>query len=62
MDIELFISYSDLGVDDPANIKMCFNYSNVDLVGGKKVATNNYYCEKAVEVANPEEFDEYYMT
>ena len=41
---------------------MCFNYSNVDLVNGKKVASNNYYCEKAVEVANPEEFDEYYMT
>jgi len=62
MDIELFISYADLGVEDPANIKMCFNYSNVDLVNGKKVASNNYYCEKAVEVANPEEFDEYYMT
>ena len=62
MVLELYISYSDLGVDNPDTLKMCFNYSNVDLANGKKVATNNYYCKKAADIANPEENDEYYFT
>lgn len=61
MEIELFISYEDLGVEDPAEVKLCFNYSNVDFVDGKKVTFNNYYCAKEVAIENPEASDEYYF-
>ena len=61
MEMELFISYEDLGVSDPLEVKLCFNYSNVDYVGGKKVTTNNYYCAQAVTGAEPEASDEYYF-
>ena len=63
MDMELYISYEDLGIENPADVKMCFNYNNVDLVGGKKVATNNYYhCPDAGVVSVPEADDSCYIS
>ena len=63
MEMELYISYADLGVENPADIKMCFNYSNVNLVGGKKVVTNNYYhCPEAGVVDIPENNDSCYIS
>lgn len=43
VDFELFIPYYALGMDETDDIKVCFNYNNVDLDGNVKKATNNYY-------------------
>ena len=40
--LELYISYKDLGVNNPDDIKLCFNYNNISMVDGVKVAENNY--------------------
>ncbi len=42
MTLELYISYEDLGIEDPEQIKLCFNYNNVYLDGGVKATENNY--------------------
>ena len=35
MNLELFISYDDLGITNPDNIKLCFNYNNVSYDSAK---------------------------
>ena len=40
--LELFISFSDLGVKNTEDIKLCFNYNNVSSVDGVKTNVNNY--------------------
>lgn len=62
MELELFISYEDLGIDNPDNIKMCFNYNDISYVNNKKTAKDNYYCKKEASIDKPEENDEYYFT
>lgn len=41
--LEMFLSFTDLGVKNPENIKLCFNYNNVSSVNGVKSNVNNYW-------------------
>ena len=50
--LELYISYVDLGIDDPEEIHLCFDYNNVTKVTGSKTNTNHYFAKNQVE--NPE--------
>ncbi len=43
MTLELYISYTDLCIDNPDDILLCFNYSNVTSSSGQKTATDHYY-------------------
>lgn len=43
MTLEFYISYEDLGIENPDNIRLCFNYSNVTKDSGTKVATDHWY-------------------
>lgn len=61
MTLEFYIAYEDLGITNPDNLKLCFNYNNVSTSDGKLINSDNFYCAKEVEVANPEENDEYYF-
>lgn len=40
--LELYVSYEDLGITDPSQIKLCFNYNNVSAAGDSKTGTDNY--------------------
>ena len=42
MTLEIYVSYKDLGINDPDSIKMCFNYNNISMVGTSKTAEDNY--------------------
>ncbi len=43
MTLEFYISYEDLEIENPDNIRLCFNYSNVTKDSGTKVATDHWY-------------------
>jgi hypothetical protein len=58
MVMELYISYEDLGIENPDDIKLCFNYSNITSVSGEKTAENNYFIKKAS--GNEESIDSYF--
>ena len=57
---EIYISYEDLGIENPDNIKLCFNYSNVTLVSGTKNATDNYFVKNAAGEKAEESIDSYF--
>lgn len=42
LELEFYIPYYELGIEDIDSIAMCFNYNNVTSVSGKKLSTNNY--------------------
>jgi len=51
---EVYVSYEDLGIENPEDIKLCFNYVNMTAGENSRNATNNYLCagtatEKAEE-------------
>jgi len=60
MVLELYISYADLGVEDPAAIKLCFNYNNVSAADNGKSSIDNYLIKNA-GVDSPEENLESYF-
>lgn len=41
-DLELYISYSDLGID-PEDMFLCFDYNNITKTSGTKTATDHYF-------------------
>jgi len=47
MSLEFYISYEDLGIEDPEAIKLCFNYGNVSDSGNGKSSTDNYLIRNA---------------
>jgi len=47
MALELYISYEDLGVEDPEAIKLCFNYNNVSATESGKSSADNYLVKNA---------------
>lgn len=49
--LELYISYADLGITNPDNIKLCFNYNNISMVDGVKLSENNYFLNADIEEA-----------
>ncbi|MBR3875224.1 MAG: hypothetical protein IKJ25_00435 [Clostridia bacterium] len=40
--LELYVSYEDLGIEDPELIKLCFNYNNISSTGETRVGEDNY--------------------
>lgn len=42
LDLEVFVSFADLGIKNPEDIKLCFNYNNVSSVDGVKSNVDNY--------------------
>jgi len=58
--LELYISYDDLGIKDPASIKMCFKYSNVSMVGGVKKSTDHYLTAGTASANAEENIDSYF--
>ncbi len=59
--LELYISYKDLGVKNPEDLKLCFNYNDISFVGGAKAATDNY-CVNGEALENAEENIDYYFS
>lgn len=55
--LEIYISYEDLGITNPDNIKLCFNYNDVYSVGGNKSAVDNYLVNGS---GNEESIDSYF--
>lgn len=51
--LELYISYADLGITNPADIKLCFNYNNVSVNDGTYSNVDNYLASD--NNAKPEE-------
>jgi hypothetical protein len=58
--LELYISYSDLGIKDRENIKLCFNYNNISSVDGVKVSTDNYLVNGTVTENAEESIESYF--
>lgn len=58
--LELYVSYEDLGISNPDNIKLCFNYSNVSSIGGTKIAVDNYLVNGEVTENAEESIDSYF--
>ena len=57
---EIYVSYKDLGINDPDSIKMCFNYNNVTSVGGAKSSEDNYLTANAPADKAEEIIDSYF--
>ena len=60
MTIELYISYKDLGINNPENIKLCFNYNNISSVNNNKTAVDNYLVANDIEVKAEENIESYF--
>lgn len=54
MDMEMFISYDDLGIKNPDDIKICFNYNDISFADAK-TSTNNYIVKTQTSIENKEE-------
>lgn len=61
MNLELYISYKDLGVTDPNSLKLCFNYNNISRNDNEKSAKDNYLV-KANGEGKLEEIDSSYFS
>lgn len=62
LEIELYIPYFNFNVEAD-DIKLCFNYYDVAMVDGRRVATNNYYTASGVsQEANLENNDASYIS
>ena len=60
LSLELYISYADLGIEDPGAIRLCFNYNNVSGDAGGRSSTNHYLV-KTAGGDRPEENTEAYF-
>lgn len=60
MTLELYISYSDLGISNPDDIKLCFNYNNISSVDGVKSSTDNYLVNGTLTENAEENIDSYF--
>ena len=58
--LELYISYEDLGIEDPEQIKLCFNYNNITSVGSTKDASDNYLVKNATDGKAEENIESYF--
>lgn len=56
MSMELYISYNDLKITDPNEIKLCFNYNNISF-NSEKICENNYLVKN---VGNEENIESYF--
>ena len=58
--LELYISYKDLGIENPDNIKMCFNYNDVSSTRDIKSNKDNYLVNGTAEDSAEESIDSYF--
>lgn len=58
--LELYISYEDLGIEDPEAIKLCFNYNDVSGTADSKSNTDHYLVKNS-DGDRPEENMEAYF-
>lgn len=58
--LEVYVSYEDLGIEDPEAIKMCFNYNNISKAGDVNTAEDNYLVKTAVGDKAEENIDSYF--
>lgn len=58
--LELYISYEDLGVTNPDNIKLCFNYNNISSVDGVKSSADNYLALSDLSEKAEENIESYF--
>ena len=58
--LELYISYSDLGLKNPEDLKLCFNYNNVSSVDGVKSDADNYLVAGDLTEKAEENIDSYF--
>ena len=61
MVLEIFISYSSLGVSNGESLKLCFNYNNVSKIGENKSNMDNYLVKQNQE-GKLEEIDSSYFS
>jgi len=54
LELELYLTYDDLGISNPDSIKLLFNYNNVTKKTGKKTNADNYYTATNVTTGTPE--------
>lgn len=60
MFIELYVSYEDLGIENPDAIKLCFNYNNITSVSGVKKAEDNYFTKNTAADNAEENIESYF--
>ena len=60
MTLEIYIGYKDLGITNPDDIKLCFNYNNISFVDGVKSATDNYLILGDITENAEESIDSYF--
>lgn len=60
MTLELYISYDDLGIENPDDIMLCFNYNNISSVSGVKSAEDNYLVKSSATDKAEESIDSYF--
>ena len=60
MMLELYIGYNDLGITNPDDIKLCFNYNNISVIDGVKSAVDSYLAVGEVVDNAEESIDSYF--
>ncbi len=60
MMLELYIGYKDLGITNPDDIKLCFNYNNISVIDGVKSAVDSYLVVGEVVDNAEESIDSYF--
>jgi hypothetical protein len=60
MTLELYISYRDLGITDPDDIKLCFNYNDIYSIDGIKSSVDNYFVNGNILDNAEESIDSYF--
>ena len=58
--LELYVSYDDLGIDNPDDIKMCFNYNNISGDTDNRVASDNYLTKNSSDSKAEENIESYF--
>jgi hypothetical protein len=57
---EIYVSYDELGIDDPDSIKMCFNYNNISMSAGVKSSEDCYTTKNAPADKAEENIESYF--
>ena len=58
--LELYISYEDLGIEDPGAIRLCFNYNDVSGDADSRSNTDRYLVKKSGIDSPEESIDAYF--
>ena len=58
--LEMYLSYDDLGIEDPDSIKMCFNYNDISGDADNKIASDNYLTKNSADDKAEENIESYF--